>query len=110
MSARRCLLAFFAACLLALLAWPGSALAHAHLVRADLAPDSDLRVPAGTVRFWFDESVNPGLSKILIRNAQGVQVNTDTGHLNPADSEELDVQVPALAAGQYTVFWTSDSS
>ncbi|HVC79627.1 MAG TPA: copper resistance protein CopC, partial [Chloroflexota bacterium] len=109
MTARR-LLALLVVALLALLAVPGTARAHAHLIQADLAPDADLLVPAGTVHFWFDEGLNGGLSKILIRDAQGVQVNTDTGHVDPTNSEELDVRVPALAPGQYTVFWTSDSS
>ena len=109
MTARR-LPALLLVALLAILALPGQVHAHAHLIQADLAPDADLRVPAGTVHFWFDEGLNGGLSKILIRDAQGAQVNTDTGSVNPANSEELDVRVPALAPGQYTVFWTSDSS
>lgn len=94
----------------ALVLLPTIVFAHAHLVRADLAPDSDLRVPGGTVRFWFDESLNPALSRIAIRNAGGRQVNTDTGRLNPGNAEELDLQVPALPAGQYSVLWTSDSA
>ncbi|MDB5074464.1 MAG: copper resistance protein CopC [Chloroflexi bacterium] len=89
---------------------PGSAEAHAHLVRADLAPDSHVHVPAGTVRFWFDETLNSSLSKIVIRDAQGRQVNTDQGQVNPANGEELDVSIPALTPGQYTVLWTSDSA
>jgi copper transport protein len=89
---------------------PGRAMAHAHLVRADLAPDGHLHVPAGTVHFWFDEAINPSVSKIIIKDSAGRQVNTDTGHANAADPEELDVTIPALAPGQYTVLWTSDSA
>ena len=37
----------------------GRALAHAHLIRADLAPNSHVLVSVGTVRFWFDEPLNP---------------------------------------------------
>ncbi|HVA89707.1 MAG TPA: CopD family protein, partial [Chloroflexota bacterium] len=109
MTARR-LLALLAVALVAILAVPGQVHAHAHLIQADLAPDADLRAPSGTVHFWFDEGLNGGLSKILIRDAQGAQVNSDTGRVNPTNSEELDVRIPALAPGQYTVFWTSDSS
>ena len=89
---------------------PGTAQAHAHLIRADLAPDSHLQVPAGTVHFWFDEALNPDLSQVLILNVQGIQVNSDTGHLHAGNAEELDVQIPALSAGQYSVIWTSDSA
>jgi YVTN family beta-propeller protein len=106
--ARPCL--WGVAVLLALWLFPGRALAHAHLVQADLAPDSHLLVPSGTYHFWFDEGLNPALSRITISNAQGHQVNTDTGTLNPSNSEELDVRLPALPSGQYSVFWTSDSS
>jgi copper transport protein len=96
--------------LLALLMQPGRALAHAHLVRADLAPNSHLLVSVGTVRFWFDEPLNPTLSRILILDQQGRQVNADTGEVNPTNGEELDVTVPTLPDGLYTVRWTSDSA
>ncbi|HVA92247.1 MAG TPA: copper resistance protein CopC [Chloroflexota bacterium] len=90
--------------------FPGRASAHAHLVRADLTPDSHLIVQAGAYRFWFDEVLNPALSRIVIRDGQGRQVNAGTGRLNPANAEELDLTLPALASGQYSVAWTSDSS
>ncbi|HXT35512.1 MAG TPA: CopD family protein [Chloroflexota bacterium] len=110
MIARVRLLLWGLAVLLALWLVPGRALAHAHLVQADLAPDGHLLVPAGTYHFWFDEGLNSALSRIIIKNAQGQQVNPDTGTLNPANSEEMDVTLPALPPGQYSVFWTSDSS
>lgn len=88
---------------------PGRAEAHAHLVSADLAPDGHVLVGAGTYRFWFDEALNQALSKIVIRDAQGRQVNADTGRVNPSNAVEMDVALPALPDGQYTVFWTSDS-
>ena len=96
--------------LLLLFALPAGVSAHAHLVRADLAPDGHLRISAGTVHFWFDEPINPSLSRIIIRDASGRQVNTDTGTLDPANSEQLDMGIPTLADGQYTVTWTSDSA
>jgi copper transport protein len=105
---RRALLAV--PCLLALLALPGRALAHAHLVRADLAPNSHVRISVGTVRFWFDEPLNPALSRIVILDRQGRQVNADTGVLNAGDGEELDVTVPTLPDGLYSVRWTSASA
>jgi copper transport protein len=95
---------------LVLFALPGRALAHAHLVRADLAPNSHLRVSVGTVRFWFDEPLTPALSRILILNRQGQQVTTDTGTLNPQNDEELDLTVPTLPDGVYSVRWTSASA
>src|SRR5579871_3726518 len=93
-----------------LLALPGRALAHAHLVRADLAPNSHLRISVGTVRFWFDEPLNPTLSRVVILNRQGRQANVDTGVPNPSNNEELDVTVPTLPDGLYSVRWISDSA
>ncbi len=93
-----------------LLLAPGIALAHAHLVRADLSPGGRLLVPGGVVHFWFDEPINAPLSPIVIKDAQGSQVTAGPGRQDPANSEELDVTVPALPDGQYSVFWTSDSS
>ena len=62
---------------------PERAMAQAQLVRADLAPNSHLLVSVGTVRFWFDEPLDPALSHIVILNRQGHQVSADTGALNP---------------------------
>src|SRR5206468_2070142 len=95
---------------LATLLAPARVEAHAHLVRADLAPNSHLSVSVGTVRFWFDEPLNPALSHIVILNAAGAQVNVDEGQLNSSDNEELDVAVPTLPDGVYSVRWTSDSA
>jgi copper transport protein len=98
------------ALVLGLCLFPGRVFAHAHLVRADLSPDGHLLVPAGTYHFWFDESLNPTLSRIAIDNAAGKQVNQDTGKLHAGNAEELDVQMPALPSGKYSVLWTSDSA
>lgn len=84
--------------------------AHAHLVRADLAPDGHYRVSVGTVRFWFDEPLNSALSSVVILNAAGRSVNVDTSQINPGNDEELDVGVPTLPDGVYSVRWTSDSA
>ena len=89
---------------------PGRALAHAHLVRADLAPDSQQLPMAGTVRFWFDEAVNPALSSIVIRDAGGSQIPTSSARLDPDDPQELQLTIPSLAMGQYSVYWSSDSA
>jgi len=95
---------------LALFALPGLAAAHAHLVRAELAPDGHFVVRAATYRFWFDEALNPALSRIVIHNALGQQVNRDTGQVDAANGEQMDVMLPALPDGVYSVLWTSDSA
>ena len=97
-------------CAAVVFATPASA--HAHLVRADLAPDGHLIVPAGTYRFWFDEPINPALSRVLIRDvATGQQLNPDTGRQSATNGEELDLTLhAALPDGQYSVTWTSDSA
>ena len=89
---------------------PGRALAHAHLVRADLAPDGQLLPVAGIVHFWFDEAVDPALCSIAIRDAGGRQVPTSLARADPADPQELELTIPRLADGHYSVYWTSDSA
>ena len=89
---------------------PGRVLAHAHLVRADLAPDSQQLPMAGTVRFWFDEAVDPALSSIAIRDAGGSQIPTSSARPDPTDPQALELAIPELAAGRYSVYWSSDSA
>ena len=89
---------------------PGRALAHAHLVRADLAPDGQLLPVAGTVHFWFDEVVDPALCSIAVRDADGRQVPTSLARADSADPQELELTIPRLTDGQYSVYWTSDSA
>ncbi len=108
---RRLWLGAFVAALLWLLAPPGLASAHAHLVQADPAPDSVIARAPSVALFTFDEPLNPALTRVHITDAAGRPVTTDTGHLAAGHDGELwRLALPRLASGTYSVFWTSESA
>ncbi len=93
------------------LALPGVASAHAHLVLADPRPNSVLAQAPSVAQFIFDEPLNPALTRVHISDASGRPVTADTGHLAPGHGGELWLlPLPRLAAGTYSVFWTSESA
>src|SRR2546423_4206962 len=93
------------------LLWPAVASAHAHLASADPAPDSIVvRAPA-VASFLFDEPLNPALTRVRITDSSGRAVAATDGHLVSGHNGELwQVPLPPLAAGTYSVFWTSESA
>ncbi len=90
---------------------PRVASAHAHLVWADPAPGSVLVRAPSVGAFLFDEPLNPALTRVHITDAAGHPVTADTGHLAPGHGGALWLlPLPRLAAGIYSVFWTSESA
>jgi len=93
------------------LALPGVASAHAHLALANPAPNSVLDQAPSVAQFIFDEPLNPALTRVHISDASGRPVTADTGHLAPGHGGALWLlPLPRLAAGTYSVFWTSESA
>ncbi len=90
---------------------PGVASAHAHLVQADPAPGGVIaRVPS-VASFLFDEPLNPALTRVRLVDASGRAVPTPRGYLAAGHGGELwRLPLPRLAAGTYSVFWTSESA
>ena len=90
---------------------PSVASAHAHLVQADPAPGGVIaRVPA-VASFLFDEPLNPALTRVHLVDAAGRAVHTPRGYLAAGHGGELwRLPLPHLAAGTYSVFWTSESA
>jgi methionine-rich copper-binding protein CopC len=58
------------------------------------------------VRIWFDGDIEPVFSKIAVMAADGKTVDKGDSHVNPKDSTLLEVSVPPLSPGQYTVMWS----
>ncbi len=108
---RRLRLGALVAALLWLLAPPGLASAHAHLVQADPAPDSVIAHTPSVALFTFDEPLNPALTRVHITDTAGRPVTADTGRLAAGHDGELwQLALPRLASGTYSVFWTSESA
>src|SRR5579864_4245684 len=90
---------------------PSLASAHAHLVQADPAPNSVIAQAPAVASFLFDEPLNPALTRVQITNAAGRSVTASKGYLAPGHNGEFwQLPLPRLAAGTYSVFWTSESS
>lgn len=96
-------LRFFATAALALA--PMLALAHAKPDLISPANDSVVAPPAA-IRMHFTETLEPALSAIELEDAAGKPVPTGHAEVPAADRHSLQLPLPTLAAGPYTVRWT----
>lgn len=96
--------------LLALLALrPATAEAHATLVRAEPAPGAQLARPPARVVLWFSEPLIPSLSSARVLGPDGQRVEAGPSAVADTDAQRMEVPLPGLADGTYTVVWTSVS-
>lgn len=84
---------------------PASTSFHAHLVRADPAVNDTISATPKSVRLWFSEPVELGLSHVQIVRVGGDTVKTsDLRHEGSAASTaSLDLISPASVPGTYVV-------
>jgi len=85
----------------------GSALAHAEYQSS--VPESDATVKSAPkeVSIVFSEEVNPDLSRIVVNDSAGTEVDIGNSHIVGGDAKQLAVDVKSLQAGTYVVLWTS---
>jgi len=78
---------------------------HAHLVRADPAVNDTIASTPKTVRLWFSEPVELGLSRIRIVRVGGDTVKTSVlrHEGSAATTAALDLAAPPTAPGTYLV-------
>jgi copper transport protein len=87
-------------------ALPGSASAHAYLVRTVPAASVVLSSPPRTVQLTYDEAVEPSFAIISVTDAAGQQETTGPVHRSPADPDTLVVPLRRnLPEGWYLIFW-----
>ncbi len=98
--------------IVAALALPSAALAHAHLVSSVPAIDSAVpavqgRLPSEppVLQLIFSEDVEPRFTKVTVKNEAGTNMVSGPVQTDPADGRLLLVPVPTLAPGTYTVDW-----
>ena len=94
-----------AAVLLAALALPGGALAHAFLDRAVPAVGSKVHAPPPEVRLQFSQPLEPAFSTVRVFDAGGRQVDRMDKRPDRGDASLLRVSLPRLAPGIYRVVW-----
>jgi copper resistance protein C len=89
------------------LATAGTAYAHAELQASDPQKNAVLKTAPAEVAIDFSESVDPKLSRIVVKDAHGKQVDKGDGHVASDNAKHFSVDLNPLGAGVYTVHWTS---
>ena len=79
--------------------------AHAMLDHASPAVGSTVGHAPGQLSLWFTEPIEPAFSRIVVRNAQGANVNNGKAHLGYGDRTELRIGLNPLPPGTYNVNW-----
>jgi copper resistance protein C len=88
-----------------LLAFAGSALAHAFPTTTVPPVGSTLKTAPQEVVINFTEGVIPNFTSIDVVNASGARVDKNDGHLGPAGEKQFVVDLGPLTAGTYKVIW-----
>ena len=87
------------------LAMQSSLWAHAFLNHADPKVGSSVTDPPKQVRIWFTQALEPAFSSIEVKDAAGKQVDAKDCRVDAKDKSLLEVSLPQLLAGTYTVTW-----
>ena len=93
------------AVLLAALASPAAALAHAFLDRAVPSVGGTVHGKPTEVRLQFSQPLEPAFSTVRVLDAGSKQVDRKDKGLDPADASVLRVSLPPLPPGVYRVVW-----
>lgn len=92
-----------AAAVALLLALPRAASAHARLVQSDPPKRASLAAPPRAVRLWFNEAVEPSFASVTVADSAGKKIESAAPKVDPADAKVLELSLPGLAPGAYTV-------
>ncbi|MCS7287984.1 MAG: copper resistance protein CopC/CopD [Roseiflexus sp.] len=81
--------------------------AHAHpqIVSAEPAPDAQLDAAPSFVRITFNEPIEEAFASLRVLDATGRAVDRGDGGRAPDDPRALQVSLPPLEPGVYTVAW-----
>lgn len=91
------------AALALLLALPRAAIAHARLVQSDPPKRAALAAPPRAIRLWFNEAVEPSFARVSVADSAGKRIESTALKVDPDDAKVLELSLPGLAAGAYTV-------
>ena len=85
--------------------------AYAHAVPKAMTPAPHATVSAPTeISMTFSEDLEPKFSVIKLLGSTGIVVSKAASVLDPANAKHITLALPKLAAGVYTVQWTSSAS
>jgi methionine-rich copper-binding protein CopC len=80
--------------------------AHAFLKRSEPRAGAMVEAPPRQIRIWFDGPVEPLLLMIRVEDRDQRRADKGDGRVNPEDSTLVEVGVPPLPSGRYTVFYS----
>ncbi len=79
--------------------------AHAVLIRSIPAENAALARSPSEVDLYFDEAVEPKLSKLNVLDTDGNVVDLRDGRVDPTDGSHMSATLQPLSDGVYTVVW-----
>jgi methionine-rich copper-binding protein CopC len=82
---------------------PGTAAAHATLVRSVPARRAVVSSAPPRVRLRFSERLEPAFARVSVWDGQALQVDLHDPRVEPDEPTELSVGLPSLGPGTYTV-------
>jgi copper resistance protein C len=77
--------------------------AHASLVSSVPAQRATVTSPPPRVVLTFNERLEPAFTRVSVWDASGQQVDLKDGAVDPSNSKVVNVSVPPLRPGRYTV-------
>ena len=95
----------FAACALMSVSASGTALAHPRVLRATPAVGGTVTTAPSEVTIRFSERLEPAFSAVVVRDAEGKQVDKGDGALDKKDRQLLRASLQTLTPGVYKVEW-----
>jgi copper transport protein len=99
-----------AAAVAAVLALPGTASAHAYLVKTVPAASVVLNAPPPNIQLTYDEAVEPRFAIISVTDVDGHQETTGPVNRSPSNPDTLVVPLrPNLPEGWYLIYWRAIS-
>jgi hypothetical protein len=96
-------IAVISAAMLAAVAWGEAVLAHALLAKSEPARRAVLVRPPGQVRLWFNERLEPAFCVLSVLDADGRPATAESARVSAENPKLLELALPALAPGLYTV-------
>lgn len=88
---------------LLLLASPGSARAHASLVKSDPPRRAQIDQAPPELRLWFNEAIEAAFADIVVLDEKGATVAAGKGSVSKDEPKRVNLKLPALGPGKYTV-------
>jgi methionine-rich copper-binding protein CopC len=89
----------------ALLAWTGTADAHAFLSHAIPLVGSTIPASPPVMTLDYTEGVETAFSTVVVKDAQGTRVDKNDLHNAPGNQKRILIGLQPLKPGTYTVEW-----